>query len=274
MNAAAETLLATPLRDAHAPEATAPGWAWAAARCIGPRHQAVGGRCEDAVGGGALADGTLALAVADGVSGGARGDIAAQALVEHALNPPGLAAVQGWMQDETEARVRGALQCHTDSPGATTFAAVWLKPGGAGVCTRVGDCRAYLWQRAPDGRVELRQLLPDQTLAYMGYVPPKHPKAGNPAHMAGNGNLGRLEWAELAVPSGGGLLLCSDGLHGVVPDTELAACLQTLPPGPAGEAVLAALCQTLIDLAQVLGGDDDVSLLLAQHHDFQGDATP
>lgn len=270
-------MLATSLPDARG-EATpaiqpATGWIWAAARRIGTRHLAQGGRCEDAADGATRPDGALALALADGVSGGACGDVAARALVGHVLDTPGLEQVRDWMQEEAEAGVRAALDRHTQAAGAATFAAAWIAPDGRGLYTRVGDCRAHLWQADADGRIDLRPLLPDQTLAYMGYVPPNHVKAGNPAHMVGNGNMGPLEWLEFTVPAGGGLLLCSDGLHAVVPAAELAARLQALPH-PASAAELETLCETLIDLAQALGGEDDVSVLLAQRQYPQGAPVP
>ena len=278
MNAAAETVLAWRDGDAEAPtrentarcSGHAAGWVWAGMRRIGPRHRAAGGVCEDALAGKGFAVGSaerLHLALADGVSGGARGDVAAAALVGHGVAYPGvdLDGVMSWMADGADVTVCEALARHTSAPGAATFAGAWLLSDGRGRVTRVGDCRAYGWQHQAEGLwPKLEQLLPDQTLAYMGYVPPRHPKATNPAHMAGNGNIGTLEWREVAIAPGGGLLLCSDGLHGVLPDTELDRALQSaLAKMPVADVDRVRLCEDLIDRAQARGSDDDVAVLLA-----------
>jgi len=50
------------------------------------------------------------------------------------------------------------------------------------------------------------------------------------------------------------LLLCSDGLWGVVADTDLARVAQTNPPAEA--------CQKLVDLALERGGPDNITVLV------------
>jgi protein phosphatase len=51
-------------------------------------------------------------------------------------------------------------------------------------------------------------------------------------------------------------LLCSDGLSGPVTDEELGAILQCLPPEEAAE--------TLVDLANLRGGPDNISVIVAR----------
>lgn len=249
------------------------GWVWAGACRIGKRHLSAGGVCEDAQGAVLNRSGRLHLALADGVSGGARGDVAANALVSYALayERSDLGGVVRWMGDGAEAAVNGALSAYTSAPGATTFACAWLMPNGTGLVTRVGDCRTYVWGPPVEGQsLSLEQILPDQTLAYMGHVPLRHPQAGNPAHMVGNGGMGQLEWREINIPQRGGVLICSDGLHGAVRDSALKTHLldwlaleQSPPNTPDFEYRNVLFCNNLIDHAQALGSDDDVAVLLA-----------
>ena len=60
----------------------------------------------------------------------------------------------------------------------------------------------------------------------------------------------------LSVHVGDTFLLCSDGLTGRLSDEELAAVLSTLPPAEAG--------QMLIDLANLRGGQDNITLVIAK----------
>lgn len=247
-------------------------WAWAGASRVGKRHLSANGVCEDALGSLLSHSGRLHLALADGVSGGARGDVAANALVNYALayQGSGLDNVARWMEEGAEAAVNGALRKRTSAPGATTFACAWLMSDGAGLVTRVGDCRIYVWGALAGQSLLLEQVLPDQTLAYMGHVSLLHPQAGNPAHMVGNGGMGQLEWRKINIPQQGGLLICSDGLHGAICDSALKKHLQDwldsvdgASNAPDFEYRHVLFCNELIDHAQALGSDDDVAVLLA-----------
>jgi PPM family protein phosphatase len=65
----------------------------------------------------------------------------------------------------------------------------------------------------------------------------------------------------VCVPWQGGdtLLLCSDGLTTMVPDRQIKTLLRQ-----AGEDVHAA-CEALVAHANVKGGKDNISVILAQH---------
>jgi len=58
----------------------------------------------------------------------------------------------------------------------------------------------------------------------------------------------------LPLESGDGLILCSDGLHRVVEDEEMAGLLRRNSPETA--------CDMLIDLARERGGPDNISVLV------------
>ena len=52
-------------------------------------------------------------------------------------------------------------------------------------------------------------------------------------------------------------LICSDGLHGMVPDPGLLALIQQTPD-------LEAVCDALIDAANANGGEDNVTAVLVR----------
>ena len=284
MNRPSTNLMATCLRDEAGCPSARParsgqenGWIWAWSAQTGQRHLAMGGVCEDAAGV-ALRPGGLNLALADGVSGGARGDIAATALVRHCLtwNGKNTADLFTWIADGAETAVRQALDECTTSPGAATLAAAWLGEDGQGRLTRIGDCRAYTWQPAVENNsIAIQQMLPDQTLAYMGYAAPNSPKANQPAHMVGNRSIGVPEWVEIQIQPGTGLLLCSDGLHEVIDEAILGATLTSMFTNgifTADNARCEQICRELVVHAQQLGSEDDISILLAARTSRSSDA--
>src|SRR6478672_1755166 len=72
--------------------------------------------------------------VADGVGGGAHGDLASRVLLEHCAGAPRKtyrhpARLSDWVV-RADAKVRDAIAAHTSRPGAATLAAMWrVSPG-------------------------------------------------------------------------------------------------------------------------------------------------
>lgn len=230
-------------------------WRIGACTLTGPRHRL----CEDVLLAFPVAGGGLHAALADGVSGGARGDIAAQAAVDHCIAfPPQhrarTGALAAWL-DECDATVAQALAAHGPRPGATTLAAVWLDGGGKGFLAHVGDCRAYRWR--PEGG--LRQLTRDHSYRNLGQSPPPGISADNPARMLGLGNRGQAEVQGLEVAAGEIILLCSDGVHGVIDGSDLAQAI-----GRHRRYPLAILAGHIAEQARMSGSQDDIAVLLMQ----------
>ena len=236
----------------------------------------------------------LALAVADGVTHGAAGDVAALALCQHWLAGPRAGSDRRDFLSAAETAVANALRQHTPEPGAATGAACWLGADGHGWATRVGDCQVL---RASFGRGtaaalpawRVTPLMADQTYALVyPHLHPQRPpgtalndaeadadaEAQQPARMVGCGSLGEPEWVALHLAPGELLLLASDGLHTALTPADWAAILQrhldspsdsqaTLPQ--ANATVPAAALQTLVaDLLQTAvmrGSEDDITVL-------------
>lgn len=235
-----------------------PGWQLAWAQLLGSRHELT----EDALGHRAV---TLAqpagtgiyVVVADGVGGGARGDIAAQALVQHCLAVPeplltAAAHLTAWLR-LAEAHVQKALRAVTFSPGAATLAAAWLNAEGEGYLLRVGDARLY----HVDAEGQVSPLSDDQTYRNIGELPPPGASGDDPARMVGTGYMGEPELMPVHLNAFEAILLCSDGLHRGLTPTELATLLRH-PDG------LEAACLAMVQAARAAGSDDDISVLVAR----------
>ncbi len=270
-----------PLRAGRLPP---PGTAQAAARCgawalawashTGPHH--LNQDCAGATWRHAGEGGGLAVAVADGVTNGAAGDVAALALVQHWLQGPKPPQRQRTFLGAAETAVVTALRQLTPEPGAATGAACWLGPDGSGWATRVGDCR-LLHVAPPLAGLAMRwsaqPLLPDQTYANLGQVgqdwQPSGLEAEQPARMVGVGSLGEPERVALTLVGGELLLLVSDGLHSVLTNDDWHAVLSHhlgSVPNPVmaaaqPQSTLLALADHLIQTAIQRGSDDDITVL-------------
>lgn len=245
------------------------GWQLGWSQVIGRRHALV---CEDSLAhAGCATPGrsrngpqALCLAVADGVGGGARGDIASAALTTHCVALPcellGHAeGIRQWML-LAEGQVQLKLREVSYAPGAATLAAAWLLPvagndgalGAQGHILRVGDARLYQF----DGQ-ELACLTSDQTYASVGEAPPEGALPDDPARMVGTGFTGRPEVTAVRLAPGDLLLLCSDGLHRGLSTGQMAALLRQ-----GGELVTCA--ERLAQAARRAGSQDDISVQLAR----------
>ena len=265
---------------------------WGSTR-VGRSHAAHGKPCEDSVAARFTAQGALHAALADGVSSGARGDVASQAMVQFAVAlpvvfapAPGFApgpqaqaarsdfhavadctthpTQQHLAEQLAQADVHVAQALAAAAPGrsgATTSAAVWVGANGLAWFNRVGDCRVWHWRTAPGaaGDVTLTLAAQDQTFTALGEDPPPGVPPHNPARMVGNGRIGQPEVQALQLQPGDGLLLSSDGLHDVLsPDHLRRAIAHAQRRG----ATLRHLGRLLQRLARLRGSTDDIALIV------------
>jgi serine/threonine protein phosphatase PrpC len=129
--------------------------------------------------------------------------------------------------------------------GMGTTLTVAYSVGDRAFIVHAGDSRAYL---VHDGM--LHQLTHDHTLRGTRHVLTNF--AGGPRHGIDP------EIATTALSEGDRLMLCSDGLHGLVGDEEIEAILQVRDqPQEAARA--------LVDLALERGGRDNVTVVIAQY---------
>jgi serine/threonine protein phosphatase PrpC len=120
-----------------------------------------------------------------------------------------------------------------------------------------GDSRCYLWREG-----ELKQLTEDHSWIAeqlrVGAITEIEAKQSRYRHVitrsVGVERHADVEVRSVAVAPGDRLLLCSDGLFGLVPDEDLAKLL--------GSEDLAALPAQLIALANERGGDDNITVVV------------
>lgn len=208
--------------------------------------------------------------VADGVGGGAHGEIASSALLAHCARAPrevyrDPAKLIAWVS-RADAEVRAAISRRTERPGAATLAAAWFPARGAAHIVNVGDCRVY--QLKPQRlRCTVERITQDQTYAALGQRPPPNGNANDPARMVGAGAVGTPAVARIRVREGELLLLCSDGVHKFVSDQEIADIVAV---GLAKAQPLKMICAALVATAKQNGSHDDASALLVQRQPWNG----
>jgi PPM family protein phosphatase len=216
--------------------------------------------------------------VADGMGGHAAGEVASRMAVE---------AIDGFVSDTKDAdvnrtwpfpydpalsldgnrlkaafrlanrRLAGAMEGNDALRGMATTAAALLL-GEAPVVAHVGDSRVYLWR---DG--ELQQVTQDHSWVSeqvrAGVLSEtdarRHPWRNVVTRALAGGDDPDVDVADLAIQPGDRLMICSDGLSGVVAPDALEAILRRAD-------TLEVTCQALIDAANDAGGPDNITVAM------------
>ena len=205
--------------------------------------------------------GSLAL-VADGMGGHAAGEVASALAADvirrlyYDLDGP----VPDVLASAFAAANRAILDYAADHPecrGMGTTCTVLAFRDGKAWLAHIGDSRAYLLR---DGA--LRQLSEDQTLvaklvsegAMTQQEADNSPVQNVILQALGSNQIVKPIIAAAGIPlqHGDVLLLCSDGVCGLVPDATMAEVAGRLPPQEA--------CDALIEAALAAGGHDNASL--------------
>jgi serine/threonine protein phosphatase PrpC len=182
------------------------------------------------------------FALADGLGGHERGEVASRAAVEHLVaafptapeNEP-LAALLARLVREANAHV---YELARGSGMATTLVACAFRYDRAAVA-HAGDSRCYLIRNG-----EARLLTKD------------HATGRNVlTRSVGTDLFLNVETSEHQVLPGDLIALCCDGLHGAVPASEIAAIAGNGPK-------LDAAARALVDLANQRDGSDNISVQL------------
>lgn len=204
--------------------------------------------------------------VADGMGAHAAGELASRLatsivpLTYHKLldRPPQVAMLEAVRDANAQIHSRG--QASEDFRGmGTTFSALAILPLGA-LVAQVGDSRTY---RFRGGRLE--QLSFDHSLVWemraAGRMPAEEipnyiPKNIITRCLGPNADVQVDLEGPFPLEPGDTFLLCSDGLSGQVKDEQIGKILACLPPKEAAQA--------LVDLANLNGGPDNITVVIAQ----------
>ena len=211
--------------------------------------------------------------VADGMGGHQYGEVASNAAVRtvggHIMHKfaPYLFNLKPSSPDESlqeimQTAVREAqktIQSEAPSSGTTLTAALVL--GQQVTIAHVGDSRAY--HIHPDGRSEVvtRDHSLVKRLEELGHI--SEEEAENYPHRnvlyraLGQGEILEPDVFTVAFPQTGYLMLCSDGLWGVVADPDMHRMINEAPN-------LQRACQNLVEAANAAGGPDNISVIIVQ----------
>ena len=211
--------------------------------------------------------------VADGMGGHQYGEVASNAAIRtvggHVMRKfePYLFGIKPSSPDESlqeimQTAVKEAqkiIQSEAPSSGTTLTAALVL--GQQVTIAHVGDSRAY--HIHPDGRSEVitRDHSLVKRLEELGHI--SEEEAENYPHRnvlyraLGQGEILEPDVFTVAFPQTGYLMLCSDGLWGVVADQDMQRMINEAPN-------LQRACQNLVEAANTAGGPDNISVIIAQ----------
>jgi len=163
-------------------------------------------------------------------------------------------------------RVRRAAEEHAGYTGMGTTIVAALVEGSRVTYTGVGDSRIYRWRGD-----ELEQLTADDSwivllqkesgLAPSAFV--RHPMRHVLTSVIGARVELSVKVHDLLLVDGETLVLCSDGLHGALPDYLIAETLRA-------ERDLDRAANALVETAVKHDGSDNVTILLARHSTADG----
>ncbi len=212
------------------------------------------------------------MVVADGIGGGASGDVASQLALRTMFELTGRAT--SWVMRITDIdtqQVHERVDAYISEMQKTLCSYSEQDPDLAGMGTtwtsahvfatetiivHIGDSRAYLFSDS-----ELQLITHDQTLgqnmADIGLPEQTARRFRNVLTNCLGGKAGDVhaEIYQVEFRSGDRLLLCTDGLSDMVTDSQIADVLKS-------ECVAQAACDRLVELALDAGGKDNITLVL------------
>jgi serine/threonine protein phosphatase PrpC len=212
------------------------------------------------------------FALADGVGGQQKGEVASRMAVESVL-AGFVAAREGEPHKALLTRLIQAANTQVYESGgssgpsagmATTLVACAIRFDRA-VVAHVGDSRCYLVRAG-----QAKQITTDHTVVNeqkrLGILSAKEAAESSNKHLlsrsVGNDMFVAVETNEVQVQRGDVLVLSSDGLHGPVPDSDIASIVTQ-------NQFLSTAVERLIELANQRDGGDNVSVQLIRIHDVE-----
>jgi PPM family protein phosphatase len=224
---------------------------------------------EDQAWSGRLTGGITAAIVADGMGGHRAGDVASSLAVNSLVQSLKAWEESSFVMDgasklremirKANAVVYETASLNEQYHNMGTTVVMALLDGSAGLIGHIGDSRAY---RLRGGQLE--QLTDDHTLVNeltkSGQLSPeeaaRHPRRNVLTRALGTDSEVEVDVQVIDWQIGDLLLLCSDGLSGLVEPSLLQSTLDETG------GILEQQAQKLVDLALAAGGDDNVTVVL------------
>ncbi|MFQ5554716.1 MAG: PP2C family protein-serine/threonine phosphatase [Acidimicrobiia bacterium] len=199
--------------------------------------------------------GPAVIAVADGMGGAVAGEVASRLAIAAAPDGGDAASPLARVGRGNRA-VLEAVEEDTSLAGmGTTLTLIILHPSGTLEGAHVGDSRAYLYRTG-----SLEQITHDHTLVAemiaQGRITPSqaatHPRRHLLTRVLGTHDM-EADTFELEVRDGDRILLCSDGLTGMVSDRDISRLLESA-------ADPAEAAWSLVEAANAAGGLDNTTV--------------
>jgi serine/threonine protein phosphatase PrpC len=219
---------------------------------------------EDAVGYWPHEDG-IVFAIADGLGGHNAGEVASSLALD-VLGREIERAPGSWVMTKRLRRAAHEANLAIYNKSITvpelyrmgTTLTVTALVGGNLTAAHIGDCRVYLLRQGT-----FTQLTKDHTWVWeqvqYGILSPEqartHPRRNLLTRCLGHDLIASIDTLSLAIQSGDVLLQCSDGVHALVPEPEIAAIVSSAEPERA--------CRALIERGRDAGGEDNLSVQIA-----------
>ena len=213
------------------------------------------------------------FALADGMGGHEAGELASALAVRVAthhlinaifksylFNEPRDASQPPLSEVLVSAVMAANMAVHDQVNGGGTTLTCALILGGRAYLAHVGDSRAYLWTGN-----RLRQITKDHSLVdrlvELGQISSgdalSHPQRNVLYRAVGQGEALEVDTYVEPLPSHYRLLLCCDGLWGMVGDEQLEKVLRSA-------ATPQEACDQLVELANAAGGQDNITAVVVE----------
>lgn len=198
--------------------------------------------------------------VADGVGGGAHGDVASRLLMQQLSNGLPKNAVNAQSDLVTiDRHIAQVLNELGDGPGASVFAAAWpLDTQKHWQVMWVGDCQVTHYQCAPHCW-QLTWQSQAQTYQVHQLPPPTGVAPDSPVNMVGCGMSLAPGWHRLTVNPNDRIVIASDGFHKAFTPSETLKLLEQIKAPLSSETA-----QQWCHLARQRGSQDDISVVILE----------
>ncbi len=211
--------------------------------------------------------------IADGMGGHQYGEVASNVAIRTIsgyvlkkfhntlFNLPPLPLDESLQEIAQSAMMEAQRAVLREAPGSGTTVTAALVLGQQLTISHVGDSRAYLLYNEQRMEAITRDHSLVRRLEELGQITSAeaavHPQRNVLYRALGQGETLEPDVVTTPLPVGGYLLLCSDGLWGVVPEDEIRKIIYEAP-------TIQRACQNLISAANGAGGPDNISAILVQ----------
>ena len=211
--------------------------------------------------------------IADGMGGHQYGEVASNAAIRSIsgyvmkkfhnslFNMPSTPIDESLQEIIQSAVMEAQASVLREAAGSGTTVTAALVVGQQLTIAHVGDTRAYLLYNEHRMEAATRDHSLVRRLEELGQITSAeaavHPQRNVLYRALGQGETLEPDVVTTPFPLGGYLMICSDGLWGVVPEDEMRRIIYDAPN-------MQTACQNLVTAANAAGGPDNISVVLAQ----------